>query len=153
MSDEQDQELIRWQRFGQKLERLRIDRGYSQTYVAQQTKLGFGTIAHLEQGGHRQDAGGPWSTPNPKDETLTTLARFYGADVGEWFAEVGRYDERPRTKGSLRRASGRTAERDRIAELEDRVADLEVLADELRRLRGEQEPADGPGRRRRRGTP
>jgi transcriptional regulator with XRE-family HTH domain len=60
--------------------------------------------------------------PNPKDETLISLARALGVDPEELFRRVGRYEDRPHTKGSRRRLDRRG---DRLAELEERLVALE----------------------------
>jgi len=67
--------------------------------------------------------------PNPKDETLISLARALGVDPEELFRRVGRYEDRPQTRGSRRRQDRRG---DRLAELEER---LQVLEAELERMR------------------
>jgi transcriptional regulator with XRE-family HTH domain len=138
-------ELLRWTDFGRWLQAARVERGYTQAFVARQAGIGAQTLVSLEHGGFRREADGPWITPNPKDETLVSLARVLGLDAEEMFAVVGRYDERQRTQGSLRRPSGRRAGRERMDELERRVAELEEQVRQLADDTHEQ-----PARRRRR---
>jgi transcriptional regulator with XRE-family HTH domain len=144
--EQSHEELLRWADFGRWLEAARVERGYSQAFVAGQAGLGVQTLVALEHGGFRRTTDGPWITPNPRDETLVSLARVLGVDAEEMFQRVGRYDERRRTQESLRRASGKRAGRERIEDLERRVAELEGM---VRELQGEAEGQ--PGRRRRRG--
>src|SRR6266700_3577198 len=66
--------------------------------------------AWLEHGGFRRYADGPWILPNPRDDTLVSLARLYGVKAEEMFKHVGRYNDRPQTKTSLRRR-GRASRR------------------------------------------
>jgi transcriptional regulator with XRE-family HTH domain len=157
MSDQDDleqshAELLRveserhnWTDFGRWLQAARVERGYTQAFVARQAGIGAQTLVSLEHGGFRREADGPWITPNPKDETLVALARVLGVDAEEMFAVVGRYDERQRTQASLRRASGKRSGRDRMDELERRVAELEET---VRELGGDTQGQ--PARRRRR---
>jgi len=141
------EELLGWTDFGRWLAAARVERGYSQARAAKETGIGVQTLVTLENGGYRQTADGPWITPNPKDETLVSLARILGVNAQEMFRRVGRYDDRPRTQASLRRATGRQLGRERIEELERRVAELEET---VRRLTDDtqEQPA-----RRRRATP
>jgi transcriptional regulator with XRE-family HTH domain len=143
--EQSHEELLRWTDFGRWLEAARVERGYSQALVAGQAGVGVQTLVALEHGGYRRNVDGPWITPNPRDETLVSLARILGVDPEEMFQRVGRYDERPRTRASLRRASGKRAGRERIEDLERRVAELEEIA---RQLVGDTE--EQPTRRRRR---
>jgi DNA-binding XRE family transcriptional regulator len=117
---------LRWTDFGRWLEAARVERGYGQARVAKDAGVGVQTLVALEHGGYRNTADGPWITPNPRDETLVSLARVLGLDAREMFAVVGHYSERPRTRESLRRASGKRALRERVEELERRVAALEA---------------------------
>jgi transcriptional regulator with XRE-family HTH domain len=150
MSSEDDleqshEELLRWTDFGRWLEAARVERGMTRTQLATAVHMSVQTLVALEHGGFRRTTDGPWITPNPKDETLVSLARALGVDAREMFERVGRYDERPRTRASLRRASGKLAGRERIEELERRVAELEEIT---RQLAGDAE--EQPARRRRR---
>jgi transcriptional regulator with XRE-family HTH domain len=149
MSSEDDleqshEELSRWTDFGRWLEAARLERGMTRTQLANEARMGVQTLVALEDGGYRRTTDGPWITPNPRDETLVSLARVLGLDAREMFAVVGHYKDRPRTRESLRRASGRQARRERIEELERRVAELEEMVREL----GDSE--EQPARRRRR---
>ena len=82
---------------------------------------------------------------NPQDRILAGLAGALGASVEDWFQQVGRYDERPRTRRSLRRAAGKTAAADELDELRERVEAVEA---QLRELAGQrEEPAKGRRRR------
>jgi transcriptional regulator with XRE-family HTH domain len=139
-----ENERQNWTDFGRWLQATRVKRGYTQAFVARQAGIGAQTLVSLEHGGFRREADGPWITPNPKDETLVALARVLGLDAEEMFAVVGRYDERPRTQASWRRASGKQAGRDRIEELERRVAEVEA---QLREMAAD--TAARPARRRR----
>jgi transcriptional regulator with XRE-family HTH domain len=121
-----ENERNNWTDFGRWLQAARVKRGYTQAFVARQAGIGAQTLVALEHGGFRREANGPWITPNPKDETLVALARVLGLDAEEMFAVVGRYDERQRTQASLRRPSGKQATRERIEELERRVAEVEA---------------------------
>jgi transcriptional regulator with XRE-family HTH domain len=129
--EQSHEELLRWTDFGHWLEDARLERGMTRTQVAGEAHMGVQTLVALENGGYRQTTDGPWITPNPKDETLISLARILGVNAQEMFRRVGRYDQRPRTQASLRRASGRQAARDRIGELERRVAELEEITRQL----------------------
>jgi transcriptional regulator with XRE-family HTH domain len=142
--EQSQEELFRWTDFGRWLEAARVKRGYTQAFVAREAGIGAQTLVSLEHGGFRRTTDGPWVTPNPKDETLVSLARVLGIDPEEMFAVVGRYAERQRSRESLRRASGKRAGRERIEDLERRVAYLEEMVREL----GEAE--EQPARRRRR---
>jgi transcriptional regulator with XRE-family HTH domain len=117
----------------------------TRTQLAGAASMGVQTLVALENGGYRRTTDGPWITPNPRDETLVSLARILGVDAREMFERVGRYDQRPRTRESLRRASGRQAGRERIEDLERRVAELEEMVRELAGDTGQE-----PARRRRR---
>jgi transcriptional regulator with XRE-family HTH domain len=126
-----ENERQNWTDFGRWLQATRVKRGYTQAFVARQAGIGAQTLVALEHGGFRREADGPWITPNPKDETLVALARVLSLDAEEMFAVVGRYDERQRTQASLRRPSGRQATRERIEELERRVAEVEAKLQEM----------------------
>lgn len=140
-----ENERQNWTDFGRWLQATRVKRGYTQAFVARQAGIGAQTLVSLEHGGFRREADGPWITPNPKDETLVALARVLGLDAEEMFAVVGRYDERPRTQASWRRPSGKRAGRERMDELERRVAELE---EQVRQLADDTD--EQPARRRRR---
>jgi transcriptional regulator with XRE-family HTH domain len=130
---EQDRaEAARWTDFGQWLAQLRRDRGLTQQAVARKTSVSVQNLVVLEHGGHRRYADGPWVLPNPRDDTLEALARMYEVDAGDMFQRVGRYDDRPQTRSSMRGVSRRRVERsDRLAELEARIEALERRDDEL----------------------
>jgi transcriptional regulator with XRE-family HTH domain len=143
--EQSHQELHRWADFGRWLEAARLKRGMTRTQLATEARMGVQTLVALEDGGYRRTTDGPWITPNPRDETLVSLARVLGLDAREMFAVVGHYKDRSRTRESLRRASGRQAGRERIEDLERRVAELEEM---VRGLAGDTE--EQPARRRRR---
>ncbi len=143
--EQSHEELLRWTDFGRWLEAARVERGMTRTRLAGEARIGVQTLVALENGGYRRTTDGPWITPNPRDETLVSLARILGVDAREMFERVGRYDQRPRTRESLRRASGRQAGRERIEDLERRVAELEEM---VREFAGDAE--EQPARRRRR---
>ena len=145
--DQHDQDHQRWRTFGQEVERLRLERGYTATQLAKHAGVSYQSVVTLEQGGFRQREGGPWMLPNPQDRILASIASTLGVNVEDWFGLVGRYDQRPRTRRSLRRASGKTAAADELDELRERVLAVEQELQDLRAERGEQEP--GKGRRRR----
>ena len=145
--DQDQQDYQRWRQFGQTVERLRLERGYTATQLAKHAGISFQSVVTIEQGGYRQREGGPWMLPNPQDRILAGLAGALGTSVEDWFTQVGRYDERPRTRRSLRRAAGKTAAADELDELRERVLAVEQELQDLRAERGEQEP--GKGRRRR----
>src|SRR6266536_2277496 len=115
--EQSHEELLRWTDFGRWLAAVRVERGYTQAHTAKQAGMGIQTLVSLEHGGYRRTTDGPWITPNPRDETLVSLARILGVDLQEMFERVGRYDQRPRTRASLRRASGKRAGRERIEDL------------------------------------
>jgi transcriptional regulator with XRE-family HTH domain len=142
--EQSHKELLRWTDFGRWLEAKRLERGLTRTRVAAESHMGVQTLVALEHGGYRRTADGPWITPNPRDETLISLARVLGLDAREMFAVVGRYDERSRTVASLRRASGRQASRERLEELERRVAEVEA---QLRELAADREARQARRRR------
>jgi transcriptional regulator with XRE-family HTH domain len=129
--EQSHEELRRWTDFGRWLEAARVEQGMTRTQLAAAVHMSVQTLVALEHGGFRRTTDGPWVTPNPKDETLVSLARALGIDPGEMFQRVGRYDDRARTRESLRRASGKLAGRERIEDLERRVADLEEIARQL----------------------
>jgi transcriptional regulator with XRE-family HTH domain len=137
--------LLRWTDFGRWLEAARVEQGMTRTQLAAAVHMSVQTLVALEHGGFRRTTDGPWITPNPKDETLVSLARVLGVDPGEMFQRIGRYDDRRRTQESLRRASGKRAGRERIEELERRVAELEELTRQL-----VDDAEERPARRRRR---
>jgi DNA-binding XRE family transcriptional regulator len=143
--EQSHEELLRWTDFGRWLEAARVERGYGQARVAKDAGIGVQTLVALEHGGYRNTADGPWITPNPRDETLVSLARILGVDSEEMFRRVGRYSERPRTRESLRRASGKRAGRERLEDLERRVAELEGM---VRGLAGDTEEHSARRRRR-----
>jgi transcriptional regulator with XRE-family HTH domain len=136
MSDQDELERQRWKQFGAWLRRLRADKGYSQTGIAAEAHVGLQTLVSLERGGYRRNDDGPWLVPNPKDETLIRLARALGMDPEEIFGRVGRYEDRPQTKGSRRREDRRSS---RLEELEAQNAELmeRVRALEARQQRTE----------------
>ncbi len=143
--DQHDQDHQRWRTFGQEVERLRLERGYTATQLAKHAGVSFQSVVTIEQGGFRQREGGPWMLPNPQDRILAGLAGALGTSVEDWFTQVGRYDERPRTRRSLRRAAGKTAAADELDELRERVEAVEA---QLRELAGQrEEPAKGRRRR------
>ncbi len=143
--DQDQQDYQRWRQFGQTVERLRLERGYTATQLAKHAGVSFQSVVTIEQGGFRQREGGPWMLPNPQDRILAGLAGALGASVEDWFQQVGRYDERPRTRRSLRRAAGKTAAADELDELRERVEAVEA---QLRELAGQrEEPAKGRRRR------
>ncbi len=143
--DQDQQDYQRWRQFGQTVERLRLERGYTATQLAKHAGVSFQSVVTIEQGGFRQREGGPWMLPNPQDRILAGLAGALGASVEDWFTQVGRYDERPRTRRSLRRAAGKTAAADELDELRERVEAVEA---QLRDLAGQrEEPAKGRRRR------
>ncbi len=143
--DQHDQDHQRWRTFGQEVERLRLERGYTATQLAKHAGVSFQSVVTIEQGGYRQREGGPWMLPNPQDRILAGLAGALGASVEDWFQQVGRYDERPRTRRSLRRAAGKTAAADELDELRERVESVETQLCELAGQR--EEPAKGRRRR------
>jgi len=124
-----DLERQRWKQFGTWLRDLRVDQARTQTNVAAAAGMGIQSLASLERGGFRRNDDGPWLVPNPKDETLISLARALGVDPEELFRRVGRYEDRPATKGSRRREDRGAG---RLLELEGRIAALEA---ELERMR------------------
>jgi transcriptional regulator with XRE-family HTH domain len=129
---EPDLERRRWEQFGAWLKASRLDRGLTVTEVAKRAGVGLQTLAALEAGGFRRTSPGPWLTPNPKDETLIAVARALELDPEELFRRVGRYDDRPATRRSLRRASGRQdQDRTRINELERENAELRQRLERL----------------------
>ncbi len=143
--DQHDQDHQRWRTFGQEVERLRLERGYTATQLAKHAGVSYQSVVTLEQGGFRQREGGPWMLPNPQDRILASIASTLGVNVEDWFGLVGRYDQRPRTRRSLRRASGKTAAADELDELRERVEAVEA---QLRELAGQrEEPAKGRRRR------
>ncbi len=143
--DQDQQDYQRWRQFGQTVERLRLERGYTATQLAKHAGVSFQSVVTIEQGGFRQREGGPWMLPNPQDRILAGLAGALGTSVEDWFTQVGRYDERPRTRRSLRRAAGKTAAADELDELRERVEAVEA---QLRELAGQrEEPAKGRRRR------
>jgi transcriptional regulator with XRE-family HTH domain len=129
---EQDQaEAARWEDFGKWLAQLRRDLGLTQQAVADRTSVSPQNLVSLEHGGYRRYADGPWILPNPRDDTLAALAGVYGVKIDEMFERVGRYNDRPQTRSSLRRVSRRRVERsDRLAEMEERIEALERLVRE-----------------------
>jgi transcriptional regulator with XRE-family HTH domain len=151
-----DLERQRWKQFGTWLRDVRVGQARTQTNVAAAAGMGIQSLASLERGGFRRNDDGPWLVPNPKDETLISLARALGVDPEELFRRVGRYEDRPATKGSRRRQDRRG---DRLTELEERLVALERdlvamrgrNAETERRLREAGIPIPGePGRPRRR---
>ena len=154
-----DLERQRWKQFGTWLRDLRVDQARTQTNVAAAAGMGIQSLASLERGGFRRNDDGPWLVPNPKDETLISLARALGVDPEEIFRRVGRYEDRPATKGSRRRLDRRG---DRLAELEERIQTLEAEVERMRERNAETEqrlreagisiPGE-PGRPRRRRVP
>jgi transcriptional regulator with XRE-family HTH domain len=143
--EQSHEELLRWTDFGRWLEAARVEQGMTRTQLAAAVHMSVQTLVALEHGGFRRTTDGPWITPNPRDETLVSLARVLGVDPEEMFQQIGRYDERRRTQESLRRASGKLAGRERIEELERRVAELEELTRQL-----VDDAEERPARRRRR---
>ncbi len=129
--EQSHEELLRWTDFGRWLAAVRVERGYVQAHTAKQAGMGIQTLVSLEHGGYRRTADGPWITPNPRDETLASLARVLGVNPEEMFGRIGRHNERRRTRESLRRASGKRAGRERIDELERRVAEVEAQLREM----------------------
>jgi DNA-binding XRE family transcriptional regulator len=104
------EETARWHDFGAWLAQKRVDLGYTQAHVASQADISTQSLVSLEHGGFRRYADGPWILPNPRDDTLVSLARLYGVKAEEMFKHVGRYNDRPQTKTSLRRR-GRASSR------------------------------------------
>ena len=131
-----DLERQRWKQFGTWLRELRVDQARTQTNVAAAAGMGIQSLASLERGGFRRNDDGPWLVPNPKDETLILLARALGVDPEELFGRVGRYEDRPATKGSRRRQDRRG---DRLAELEERIQTLEAEVERMRERNAETE--------------
>jgi hypothetical protein len=74
--------------------------------------------------------------PNPKDETLISLARALSVGAEELFRRVGRYQDRPQTKGSRRREDRGAG---RLLELEGRIAALEAELERMRERNAETE--------------
>jgi transcriptional regulator with XRE-family HTH domain len=130
VSSQDELERQRWKQFGAWLRDLRLAQdGRSRVSVAGEAKLGLQALSSLENGGFRRNDGGPWLVPNPKDETLIRLASALGADSEEMFRRVGRYEDRPTTKGSRAREDRRGSRTDKleaeVAALKERVARLE----------------------------
>jgi transcriptional regulator with XRE-family HTH domain len=124
-----DEESI-WRDFGDMLRRLRLDRGLTVPKVVKLTgdQVSRDQIHKLEHGGYRKETGGPWETPNPRDDKLAALAKAYGAKVEDWFALVGRYDDRPRTQQSRKRSPT-----DQIRELKEENRKIWERNEELER--------------------
>jgi transcriptional regulator with XRE-family HTH domain len=116
-----------WTDFGHWLAAVRVERGYTQAYVASRAGISTQNLVSLEHGGFRRRAGGPWTLPNPRDETLKALARVYRMGAEEMFRRVGHYADRPQTRAGLRRRASSTKRTtgDLIAELQERVDTLE----------------------------
>jgi transcriptional regulator with XRE-family HTH domain len=131
-----DLERQRWKQFGTWLRDLRVDQARTQTNVAAAAGMGIQSLASLERGGFRRNDDGPWLVPNPKDETLISLARALRVDPEELFRRVGRYEDRPATKGSRRRQD---RQGDRLAELEERLVVLERELVAMRKRNAETE--------------
>jgi transcriptional regulator with XRE-family HTH domain len=159
MDDDVD-EVQLWREFGRELEGLRIERGLDRRQLADQSKISYHTIMTLEQGG--RTTGGVWVTPNPKDEHLAALARVVGVPVDRWYARVGRYSDRPRTKQSrtgvgLRRAREDADLRRELREMEADLRKMEERADRVEELLRQhgidvgEEPPEEPPKPRRRG--
>jgi len=140
-----DLERRRWEEFGAWLREVRVsDRGETRARIAELADMSLQTLAALEAGGFRRTGQGAWIIPNPKDETLDTLARALKVDPAEMFRRVGRYEDRPQTKRSLRRRNlrGVSSQGERLAALEQENAGLraqqrsleEILADTNERL-------------------
>jgi transcriptional regulator with XRE-family HTH domain len=147
-------EAKRWEDFGNWLAQLRRDNGYTQQAVAAKTSVSTQNLVSLEHGGYRRYADGPWILPNPRDDTLKALAKLYGVDAEELFKRVGRYNDRPQTRSSLRRVSRRRVERsDRLAELERENARikerLRVLEERIAKYAPDADPPQAAPRRRR----
>jgi transcriptional regulator with XRE-family HTH domain len=129
-----------WDEFGAQLRRLRLARGWSTRELSARTKasgdqgVSDAQIRKLEHGGYRDYAGQALTLPNPKDEKLVALARALGVDPQTWFALIGRYDERERTRGHAK--TGGPAHREALA---DRIRDLEA---EVGRMRARQAETD-----------
>jgi transcriptional regulator with XRE-family HTH domain len=156
---ERDEQTI-WRDFGIKVQRLRLERGLSVPKVVELSggQVSRDQIHKIEHGGYRKETGGPWETPNPRDDKLAALARALGARVEEWFTIVGRYDERARTQQAKKRSPT-----DRIRQLEEELAETQRRNDELERrqqrteeilrqagiLTNGEPPATGRGGRRR----
>lgn len=136
MSSQDELELQRWKQFGEWIKGLRLAQGRTQTNVAAAGKMALQSLATLERGGGRRNDDGPWLAPNPKDETLIGLARALGVDPEELFRRVGRYEDRPATKGSRRREDRRGS---RLAELEERLQALEAEVVRMRERNAETE--------------
>jgi transcriptional regulator with XRE-family HTH domain len=138
-------ETARWHDFGAWLAQTRVDLGYTQAHVASQADISTQSLVSLEHGGFRRYADGPWILPNPRDDTLVSLARLYGVKAEEMFKRVGRYADRPQTKTTLHRrgrvSSRQPARGDRIAELEAR------FEEDLRRTRERTEELEERQRR------
>jgi transcriptional regulator with XRE-family HTH domain len=124
------EETARWHDFGAWLAQTCVDLGYTQAHVACQADISTQSLVSLEHGGFRCYADGPWILPNPRDDTLVSLARLYGVKAEEMFKRVGRYADRPQTKTSLHRrgraSSRQPARGDRIAELEAKFEGIEL---------------------------
>jgi transcriptional regulator with XRE-family HTH domain len=118
-----DEQAI-WRDFGDTLQRLRLDQGLTVPKLVELTgnQVSRDQIHKLEHGGYRKEAGGPWETPNPRDDKLAALAKALGARIEDWYAIVGRYNQRSRTRqhkptgGAARRSDA-----ERIAALEREV--------------------------------
>src|SRR6266542_3446021 len=70
--DQDQQDYQRWRQFGQTVERLRLERGYTATQLAKHAGVSFQSVVTIEQGGFRQREGGPWMLPNPQDRIRPT---------------------------------------------------------------------------------
>jgi transcriptional regulator with XRE-family HTH domain len=112
---QQDEQTI-WRDFGIEVQQLRLKRGLSVPKVVELSggEISRDQIHKIEHGGWRQRTGGPWETPNPRDDKLAALANVLGVRVEDWFKVVGRYNERART-----RAARKQSPTDRIAQLEE----------------------------------
>jgi transcriptional regulator with XRE-family HTH domain len=116
-----------WRDFGDMLQRLRLDQGLTVPKLVEMTgnQVSRDQIHKLEHGGYRKEAGGPWETPNPRDDKLAALAKALAVRIEDWYAIVGRYDQRSRTRqhkptgGAARRSDA-----ERIAALEEEVRQI-----------------------------
>lgn len=155
VQDAVQDEVQLWRGFGRFIEELRVDRGLNRQQLVDKTAppggkpaVSYHALMFLEQGGHT--VRGEWVTPNPRDPQLVALARALGMPVERFYARVGRYADRPRTKASrtgvgLRAARDEADLREELREMEDRVDRVE----ELLRRHGIDVDDEEPPRRRR----
>jgi transcriptional regulator with XRE-family HTH domain len=125
---QRDDETI-WRDFGIELRRLRLERGLSAPKLAEASGVSRDAIHKLEAGGYRRFTGGPWELPNPRDDALASLARALGVKLEDWFKQVRRYDDRPRTQAHLHRRSPT----DRLSQMEEELRETNERTEELAR--------------------